>query len=48
MRLTGLIAVVALAALVSASVTLGADMTAAARKELKTAQTHAGFAAGCA
>ncbi len=37
---------VALAALVSASATLGADMTGAAKKELQTAQTHAGFAAG--
>ncbi len=46
MRLIGLIAVVALVALVSTSATLGADMTGAAKKELQTAQTHAGFAAG--
>ncbi len=46
MRLIGLIAVVALLALVSTSATLGADMMGAAKTELQTAQTHAGFAAG--
>lgn len=45
MRLIGLIVVASLVAL-STSATLGADMMGAAKKELKTAQTHAGFAAG--
>ncbi len=45
MKLTGLIAVVALVALVS-TITMGADMTGSAKKQLQTAQTHAGFAAG--
>ncbi len=46
MRLIGLIAVSALVALAPTTATLGADMTGAAKKELKTAVTHAGFAAG--
>ncbi len=45
MRLIGLIIVASLVAL-STSATLGADMMGAAKKEFKTAQTHAGFAAG--
>ncbi len=45
MRLTGLMLVVALVALVSASTTMGADMTGAAKTQLKTAVTQAGFAA---
>jgi hypothetical protein len=45
MRLIGLIAVAALVALLSTSATVGADMRGAAKKELQTAQTHAGFAA---
>ncbi len=45
MRLIGLVLVVGLAALISASTTLGADMTNAAKTELNTALTHAGFAA---
>jgi len=46
MRLIGLLAVAALLAFISTSVTVGADMTSAAKKELQTAQTHAKFAAG--
>ncbi len=46
MRLIGLIVVASLVALGSTSATLGADMMGAAKKELQTAQTHAGFAAG--
>ncbi len=45
MRLIGLLVVASLVAL-STSATLGADMMGAAKKELQTAQTHAGFAAG--
>src|SRR5437879_7872920 len=45
MRLTGLMLVVGLVAMVSASAALGADMMAAAKTELGTALTHAGFAA---
>ena len=45
MRLIGLVVVVGLAALISASTTLGADMMNAAKTELNTALTHAGFAA---
>ena len=45
MRLTGLMLVVGLVAMASASAALGADMMAAAKTELGTALTHAGFAA---
>src|SRR5256712_14219997 len=44
MRLTGLMLVVGLVAMIS-SAALGADMMAAAKTELGTASTHAGFAA---
>ncbi|TMI70735.1 MAG: hypothetical protein E6H05_13335 [Bacillati bacterium ANGP1] len=44
MRLTGLMLVVGLVAIIS-SAALGADMMAAAKTELGTASTHAGFAA---
>jgi hypothetical protein len=46
MRLLGSVLVVALLLLMSASTTLGADMMNAAKTELNTALTHAGFAAG--
>jgi len=46
MRLMGVMLVVGLVAMVSASAALGADMMAAAKTELGTALTHAGFAAG--
>lgn len=46
MRLLRSVLLVALLALLPASTTLGADMTIAAKSALKTALTHAGFAAG--
>ncbi len=46
MRVFGIIAVLAVAALALTSATLGAEMTSAARRQLDTAITHAGAAAG--
>src|SRR5205809_8100022 len=46
MRLMGVMLVVGLVAMVSVSAALGADMRAAAKTELGTALTYAGFAAG--
>ncbi len=46
MRLTGIMLVVALVALVSASTTMGADITDAAKTQLKIAVAHANAAAG--
>ncbi len=46
MKLIGSMLVVALVALSSASTTFGADMSNAAKTQLATATTHAGFAAG--
>jgi hypothetical protein len=39
--------VIALATLISPSITMGTDLTNAANKELTTKTTHTGFAAGC-
>ncbi len=46
MRLSGIVVMLVVAALLVPFAALGADMTSAARRELDTAITHAGFAAG--
>lgn len=46
MRMSGIVMILVVAALVLTSAALGADMTNAARRELDTAITHAGLAAG--
>lgn len=46
MRISGMLLMLALAALVLTSAAQSADMTNAARRELTTAITHAGLAAG--